>query len=138
MSIVYKNSSIQLEVVTSEVPWFKISLIESGNLLPQKQEILEKEVLRVIDTLNQAMIEFFKPDKINIIIMGNSLPEYYWYVIARFENDSYFPKEMRGEKQREEAIIYIKKEKLISYLLKYVYLSKGRSFFEKNIFIIFI
>ena len=101
MSIVYKNSSLQLEVVTSEVPWFKISLIESGNLLPQKQEILKKEVLRVIDTLNQAMIEFFKPDKINIIIMGNSLTEYYWYVIARFENDSYFPKEMWGEKQRE-------------------------------------
>ena len=101
MSIIYKNSFLQLEVVSSEVPWFKISLGEPENLLPKKQEQLKKEVLRVIDILNQAMIEFFKPDKINIVIMGNSLPEYYWYVIARFENDSYFPKEMWGEKQRD-------------------------------------
>ena len=101
MSIIYKNNFLQLEVVSSEVPWFKISLGEAENLLPQKQELLKKEVLRVIDILNQAMIEFFKPDKINIIIMGNSLPEYYWYVIARFKTDSYFPKEMWGEKQRD-------------------------------------
>ncbi len=101
MGIIYKNSFLQLEVVSSEVPWFKISLGDSEKLLPQNQVQLRKEVLRVIDILNQAMIEFFKPDKINIVIFGNALPEYYWYVIARFETDSYFPKEMWGEKQRE-------------------------------------
>ncbi len=101
MSIVYKNSFLQLEVVSSEVPWFKISLGEPENLLPQKQELLRKEILRVIDILNQAMMEFFKPDKINIVTFGNALPAYYWYVIARFKTDSYFPEEMWGEKQRE-------------------------------------
>ena len=101
MSVVYKNSFLKLEVVPSEVPWFKISLGESKNLLPQKQEQLRKEILRVIDILNQAMMEFFKPDKINIVTFGNALPEYYWFVIARFKTDSYFPKEMWGEKQRE-------------------------------------
>ena len=101
MSILYKNSFLQLEVIQSEVPWFKISLGEPENLLPQKQEMLRKEILRVIDILNQSMIEFFKPDRINIVTFGSSLSEYYWYVIARFKNDSYFPEEMWGEKQRD-------------------------------------
>ena len=118
MSIIYKNSFLKLEVVPSEVPWFKISLGEPENLLPQKQELLRKEILRVIDILNKAMMEFFNPDKINIVTFGTSLPEYYWYVIARFKNDSYFPEEMWGEKQREGEYELKDFEKFIELIKK--------------------
>ncbi len=118
MSIVYQNSFLQLEVVSSEVPWFKISLGEPENLLPQKQELLRKEILRVIDVLNQAMMEFFEPDKINIVTFGNALPEYYWYVIARFKNDSYFPEEMWGEKQREGEYVLKDLKKFVGLIKK--------------------
>jgi diadenosine tetraphosphate (Ap4A) HIT family hydrolase len=47
------------------------------------------------------MLSFFKPKKINIASFGNYMPHVHWHIMARFEEDSYFPEPMWGEKQRE-------------------------------------
>jgi diadenosine tetraphosphate (Ap4A) HIT family hydrolase len=47
------------------------------------------------------MLSFFKPKKINIASFGNYMPHVHWHIMARFEEDSYFPEPIWGEKQRE-------------------------------------
>jgi diadenosine tetraphosphate (Ap4A) HIT family hydrolase len=47
------------------------------------------------------MITYYNPKKINIAMFGNYLPHLHIHVMARFEEDSYFPEPMWGKKQRE-------------------------------------
>lgn len=46
------------------------------------------------------MLSFYKPKKINIASFGNYLPHVHWHIMARFEEDAYFPEPMWGTKQR--------------------------------------
>ena len=47
------------------------------------------------------MLSFYKPTKINIASFGNYVPHVHFHIMARFENDSFFPEPMWGKKQRE-------------------------------------
>jgi len=47
------------------------------------------------------MIAYYNPKKINIASFGNYMPHVHWHVMARFEEDSFFPEPMWGIKQRE-------------------------------------
>jgi diadenosine tetraphosphate (Ap4A) HIT family hydrolase len=44
---------------------------------------------------------YYNPTKINMASFANMLPRVHIHVMARFENDSYFPNPMWGEKVRE-------------------------------------
>ena len=50
------------------------------------------------------MLDYFKPDKINMASFGNMLPRVHWHIMARFNDDSYFPEPMWGVKQREGSV----------------------------------
>jgi len=101
MKVLYKNSLIRVEVEKSEVPWIKIFLQEPYSALMDATQEVKSEVVRVIDVINQEMIDCFHPDKINIINVGSRFPYIHWHVVARFEDDSFYPEPMWGERQRE-------------------------------------
>jgi diadenosine tetraphosphate (Ap4A) HIT family hydrolase len=50
------------------------------------------------------MIAYFNPKKINLAEFGNYLPHLHWHIMARFEEDSYYPEPMWGEKQRDAVL----------------------------------
>ena len=50
------------------------------------------------------MLDYFKPDKINIASFANYLPQVHWHIMARYKEDSYFPEPMWGKKQREATL----------------------------------
>jgi diadenosine tetraphosphate (Ap4A) HIT family hydrolase len=50
------------------------------------------------------MLSYYKPTKINIASFGNYMPHVHWHIMARFENDSYYPEPMWGTRQREAKL----------------------------------
>jgi len=102
--MIYENDLVSVEVESSEIPWIKVftqrKIKEFGECtLDEKTEIF-----RIIDITEKSMLDYFKADKINIASFGNMLPHVHWHVMARFENDSYFPEPMWGQKQRESDL----------------------------------
>ncbi len=100
MSIIYKNDLIKIEIENSEIPWLKIFTIEDIKEFSQCNSQTKQEIFKYLDIIEKEMLDYFNPKKINIASFGNYLPHVHFHIMARFEEDSYFPEPMWGEKQR--------------------------------------
>ncbi|WP_201352301.1 HIT family protein [Hydrogenimonas urashimensis] len=99
--MIYEDDDIILEWEASEIPWIKIFTREPFRELTECPDALRGKLWRVYEIVERAMIEYFSPYKINMASFGNYLPRVHIHVMARFENDSFFPEPMWGEKQRD-------------------------------------
>ena len=72
----------------------------------------------LINMIEEEMIAYFNPKKINIAEFGNYMPHLHWHIMARFEEDSYFPEPMWGIKQREASLHLPSFETFCSQLIK--------------------
>ena len=55
-------------------------------------------------SIEKEMLNYYSPKKINIASFGNYMPHVHWHIMARFEEDSYYPEPMWGIKQRESNL----------------------------------
>ena len=101
MNSIYENTLIKVEIEKSEIPWLKVFTKEVYKEFSETPLEVKLEIFRVLDIIEKEMLRFFKPKKINIASFGNYVPHVHWHIMARFEEDSYFPEPMWGEKQRE-------------------------------------
>lgn len=101
---VFENKSIYIEVETSEIPWLKIFTKEPYKEFSECDSKTKEEIFKALDVIEKAMLSYYRPVKINIASFGNYLPLVHFHVMARFEEDSYFPEPMWGEKQRESEL----------------------------------
>ena len=101
MSLIYKNELIKIEIENSEIPWLKIFTIENIKEFSQCNTQIKQEIFKYLDIIEKEMLDYFKPKKINIASFGNYVPHVHFHIMARFEEDSYFPEPMWGKKQRE-------------------------------------
>jgi len=102
--MIYENSLLFIEEEKSEIPWLKVVLKREATEFSQCSLEEKSEIFRLLDVIEKAMIAYYNPKKINIASFGNYMPQVHWHVMARFENDSYFPEPMWGEKQREATL----------------------------------
>ncbi len=101
MSLIYKNELIKIEIENSEIPWLKIFTIENIKEFSQCNKETKQEIFKYLDIIEKEMLDYFKPKKINIASFGNYVPHVHFHIMARFEEDSYFPEPMWGKKQRD-------------------------------------
>ncbi len=101
MSLIFKNDLIKIEIEASEIPWLKIFTIENIKEFSQCDSQTKQEIFKYLDIIEKEMLDYFKPKKINIASFGNYVPHVHFHIMARFEEDSYFPEPMWGKKQRE-------------------------------------
>lgn len=101
MSLIYKNNLIKIEIESSEIPWLKIFTIEDIKEFSQCNSETKQEIFKYLDIIEKEMLDYFKPKKINIASFGNYVPHVHFHIMARFEEDSYFPEPMWGKKQRD-------------------------------------
>jgi diadenosine tetraphosphate (Ap4A) HIT family hydrolase len=102
--MIFENDLVFIEIESSEIPWVKVF---TKRVIKEFSEctIEEKlEIFRIIDIVEKQMITYFKADKINIASFGNMLPHVHWHIMARFEQDSYFPEPMWGQRQRQSNL----------------------------------
>ncbi len=102
--MIYENELVSVEIETSEIPWVKVFTKRNIKEFSECSKEEKAEIFRIIDITEKLMLSYFKADKINIASFGNLLPQVHWHVMARFENDSYFPEPMWGAKQRESQL----------------------------------
>ncbi len=102
--MIFENDLVKVEVELSEIPWIKIFTQRKVKEFSECTLDEKTEIFRIIDITEKQMLKYFKADKINIASFGNLLPHVHWHIMARFENDSYFPEPMWGQKQRESDL----------------------------------
>jgi diadenosine tetraphosphate (Ap4A) HIT family hydrolase len=114
----YQNDHIYIEVEESEIPWLKIFTCRPYKELSEAPKEVREEIFRVLDIIEREMLSFFSPIKINIASFGNYVPHLHLHIMARFEDDSYFPEPMWGKRQREGSYRLEGFDRFISGLLE--------------------
>jgi len=104
MSVIYKNKNIKIEIEESEIPWLKIFTQRPYKEMSEVPYQIKLEIYALLDNIEKEMLDYYNPKKINIASFGNYMPHVHWHIMARFEEDSYFPEPMWGTKQRESKL----------------------------------
>ena len=104
MSLLYENKNIKIEIEESEIPWLKIFTQTVYREMSEVPADIKLEIFELLDIIEKEMLAYYKPKKINIASFGNYMPHVHWHIMARFEEDSYFPEPMWGTKQRESTL----------------------------------
>ena len=120
MSIIYENTHIKIELETSEIPWLKIFTQSPYKEMSEVPSEIRLEIYTLLDTIEKEMIAYYQPTKINIASFGNYMPHVHWHIMARFENDSYYPEPMWGTKQRQSTLTLPDMDTFIQRLLKVI------------------
>ena len=81
----------------SNYPWLilvpmKNNIIEITDFEQTDYDLFNWEIRKVAKILQNE----FKPDKLNIAAIGNVVPQMHVHIIARFKNDTLFPKTVWG------------------------------------------
>lgn len=104
MPIIYQNDSIRIEVEESEIPWLKIFTQHPYKEMSDCNSETKQQIWSLLDLIEKEMLAYFEPKKINIASFANYLPQVHWHIMARFEEDSFFPEPMWGIKQRDAKL----------------------------------
>ena len=104
MSILYENENIRIETEESEIPWLKIFTKTAYKEMSEVPAEIKFEIYDLLDSIEKEMLAYYTPSKINIASFGNYVPHVHWHIMARFEEDSFFPEPMWGIKQRESDL----------------------------------
>jgi len=104
-NIIYEDTKFYVEIEDSEIPWLKIFTKEKYYELGDMPKELRREMWEIYDIIEQEMKNYFNPKKINMASFANILPRVHIHIMARFEEDSFFPEPMWGMKQRESKLI---------------------------------
>ncbi len=99
--LIYEDNEIYIEKHDSEIPWLKIFTKKPYKELGDLPKKLRLRLWEIYDILEDEMKRYYNPKKINMASFSNMLPRVHIHVMARFEEDSYFPNPMWGEKMRD-------------------------------------
>ena len=114
--MLYSNSLIYIELHESQIPWLKIFTHTPHKEFSQCSVDEKNAIWEALDIIEKEMLVYFKPTKINIASFGNMLPKVHWHIMARFQNDNYFPEPMWGMKQREGFELEAPMEPFLAHL----------------------
>lgn len=99
---VYENSHFFIEIEESSIPWLKVFAKEKVKELSFLSQEKRLELFNITNVIESALIEFYKPDKVNIASFGNYVPQVHMHIMARFQDDAFFPEPMWGKRQRDD------------------------------------
>jgi diadenosine tetraphosphate (Ap4A) HIT family hydrolase len=117
-AILFSNEKFYIEIENAEIPWLKIFPKEPFLELTDMPKELREELWHIYYTIEHEMRHYYRPTKINMASFANILPRVHIHVMARFENDSYFPNPMWGEKMREGKLDLPDKNQFYKNLLE--------------------
>ena len=104
MHLIYEDREIYVQKEESEIPWLKIFTKEPYKELGDVPKELRIRLWEIYDIIEYEMKDYYNPKKINMASFANVLPRVHIHVMARFEEDSYFPNPMWGEKMRDTSL----------------------------------
>ncbi len=114
---IWENDHLRIEIEKSEIPWLKIFTKVPYQEMSEVPIETKRQIYTLLDLIEKEMLSYYKPTKINIASFGNYMPHVHWHIMARFEEDSYFPEPMWGVKQREAKLALPSEEIFIEQLV---------------------
>jgi diadenosine tetraphosphate (Ap4A) HIT family hydrolase len=99
-NIIFQNDLIKVEIEHFQIPWLKIFTQKEIKEFSQCDKQTKLVIFEALDIIEKEMLEYFKPDKINIASFGNYVPHVHFHIQARFRNDNFFPEPTWGKQQR--------------------------------------
>ena len=102
--LIYEDNEIYLEKEESEIPWLKIFTKEPYKELGDVPKESRLRLWETYDIVEREMKQYYRPKKINMASFANMLPRVHIHVMARYEDDSYFPNPVWGEKLRDATL----------------------------------
>lgn len=108
--IIFQNKHFYIEKEQSQIPWLKLFTTHPYKELSDMPKELRKQMWQIYDIIEDEMIKFYNPTKINMASFANMLPRVHIHIMARFETDDYFPNPMWGEKLRDDGIYFTCRE----------------------------
>ena len=114
---IWENDHLRIEIEKSEIPWLKIFTKVPYREMSEVPIETKRQIYTLLDLIEKEMLSYYKPTKINIASFGNYMPHVHWHIMARFEEDSYFPEPMWGVKQREAKLALPSEEIFIEQLV---------------------
>ena len=115
--LLYEEADFTIETHESEIPWLKIFTKEPYKELGDLPKDVRERLWEIYDIVEHEMRHYYKPKKINMASFANMLPRVHIHIMARFEEDSYFPNPMWGEKLREATLLLPDADKFHKRLL---------------------
>jgi len=115
--LLYEEADFTIETHESEIPWLKIFTKEPYKELGDLPKDVRERLWEIYDIVEHEMRHYYKPKKINMASFANMLPRVHIHIMARFEEDSYFPNPMWGEKLREAMLLLPDADKFHKRLL---------------------
>lgn len=101
--MIFENEIFYAEFESSEVPWIKLFAKRKCREISDLEDFEREAIFRAGLICEQALRQFYNPDKINWASFANYVPQVHIHVQARFSDDSYYPESMWGKKQRDGA-----------------------------------
>ncbi|WP_234697160.1 HIT family protein [Nitrosophilus alvini] len=101
---IFENELVYIQKEESEIPWLKIFTKKVCKEFSDCEKETREEIFRLLYLIEKEMIEYYRPEKINIASFGNYLPQVHFHIMARFKNDSFFPEPVWGKRQREAKL----------------------------------
>lgn len=68
-------------------------------------------LMSVVWSVEEAVRETMRPDKMNLASLGNMVPHVHWHVIPRFADDRHFPGPIWAPPRRERAAVAEREER---------------------------
>ncbi len=116
LDTLYNHDHFYILKENASIPWVKIFTQHPYKELSDCDEATREALLKAMLLVEQAMREYYTPDKINIALFGNYVPHVHIHVMARFSHDSHFPESMWGVKQREGTLALPDFETFVKFL----------------------
>lgn len=104
--ILWQNQNLRIIVVHEDenTPAFCRVIWQAHRA--EMTDLSESERTQLMNAVYQtesAMRQVLRPNKINLASLGNVVPHLHWHVIARFDDDAYFPAPIWAAKKRENT-----------------------------------
>ena len=101
---IWEDGDFYLVHHESTIPWLILHPKEEYREFSQLPRTLRYRITDLLTAIEEEMLDYYRPEKINIASFGNYLPRQHWHIMARFREDSHYPEPMWGERQREGAL----------------------------------
>ncbi len=85
-----------------DLPGFvRIVAVEHVKEISDLPVSVRNELFEILTLVESVMIETMTPDKVNLASLGNMVPHVHWHVIARYQDDAFFPGSIWSTRVRE-------------------------------------
>ncbi|QOP40573.1 HIT family protein [Sulfurimonas marina] len=104
MYIIFENQDFYIEKEESQIPWVKVFTKEPYKEISDLSDELRHQLFDIVNVVEKEMLSYYRPTKVNVASFANMLPRVHIHVMARFEDDNYYPNPMWGEQQRDTQL----------------------------------